>query len=159
MNDTVLRAKFNLWGNDGGDTAFAVLPFVRFPTHDSVFGRDGKTEGGLIFPLEFKLPRRLGCSDHAGVVDGLRNVAITTAMCSGLVESVSFSHAIHGNLSGFFELVNITRNESGAEREAYFDSGLMYDVGNNMQIDAGVDFGITAAAQDSRYFVGVSWRH
>jgi|GEM_PF-7005763 len=26
MNDTELRLKINLWGSDGGDMAFAVLP-------------------------------------------------------------------------------------------------------------------------------------
>ena len=157
MNDTVVRAKFNLWGNDGGDTAFALLPFVSFPTHDSAFGSDGKTEGGLILPLEFKLP---GDWDAATMLefDGVRN-RDNDGYVLELVESISLSHTIVGDLGGFFELVNLRRNESGAKSEGYFDSGLMYTVGNNMQIDAGFNFGITAAAEDARYFVGISWRH
>ncbi|HEY9247818.1 MAG TPA: transporter, partial [Rariglobus sp.] len=29
--DITLRLKQNLWGNDGGDTAFALMPFVKLP--------------------------------------------------------------------------------------------------------------------------------
>lgn len=37
MNDTEVRLKINVWGNDGGDTAFAIMPFVRLATHDDKF--------------------------------------------------------------------------------------------------------------------------
>src|SRR3954468_7562387 len=36
FGDTTMRAKYNFWGNDGGPTAFAVMPFLKLPTasHD-----------------------------------------------------------------------------------------------------------------------------
>ena len=48
FGDFQTRLKINLWGNDGGKTAFAVMPFVKWPLSQSSL-RNGKTEGGAIF--------------------------------------------------------------------------------------------------------------
>lgn len=53
--DFQTRLKVNLWGNDGGDTAFAVMPFVKFPTNTNDLGNDD-IEGGVIVPLAVSLP-------------------------------------------------------------------------------------------------------
>ena len=55
FGSTELRAKYNLWGNDGGDTAGGVMPFVRFPTETGGLGNH-HVEGGLILPLAVSLP-------------------------------------------------------------------------------------------------------
>src|SRR5439155_26761996 len=53
----LVRLKVNLWGDDGGDTAFGIMPFVSFPTTaDKDFGLTRHVEGGLIFPLAVSLP-------------------------------------------------------------------------------------------------------
>lgn len=156
MNDTELRLKINMWGNDGGDTAFALMPFVRFPTHASAFGDNGKMEGGLILPLAFKLP-----SDWDSAVmlefDAVRNED-NDGYVMEAVQSITFGHDIYGDLGGFLELVHVKRNEHGAGNEGYFNSGIMYAIGKNGQLDAGFNLGITDAAEDFRYFVGASWR-
>ena len=53
--DFQTRLKFNLWGNDGGKTALAIMPFVKWPLPASGL-RNGQTEGGVIFPLAIELP-------------------------------------------------------------------------------------------------------
>jgi hypothetical protein len=157
FNDTELRLKINVWGNDGGDTAFAIMPFVRFPTHASVFGNDGKMEGGVILPLAFTLP---GNWDSAFMLefDAVRNED-NDGYALEAVQSITFGHDISGALGGFFEFVNIENNEGGVGNEAYFNAGLMYAIGNNGQLDAGFNAGISEEAEDARYFVGVSWRY
>src|SRR5215204_270598 len=45
------RLKVNVWGNDGGDTALAVMPFVQFPTARNDLGGTDHMEGGLIIPF------------------------------------------------------------------------------------------------------------
>lgn len=157
FNDTELRLKINVWGNDGGDTAFAIMPFVRFPTHASAFGRDGKMEGGLILPLAFKLP---GEWDSAVMLelDAVRNEDNDGYVLEA-VQSITFGHDISGALGGFLEFVNIENNEGGVGNEAYFNAGLMYAIGNNGQLDAGFNAGISEEAEDARYFVGLSWRY
>jgi hypothetical protein len=54
LGDLQTRLKINLWGNDGGRTAFAVMPFVKWPLPESDV-RNGRTEGGIIFPLGIDL--------------------------------------------------------------------------------------------------------
>src|SRR5882724_3213861 len=52
--DTTLRFKLNLWGNDGGKSAFGLLPFITFPTASDDLGVQD-TEFGLILPLALSL--------------------------------------------------------------------------------------------------------
>jgi hypothetical protein len=40
FGDFTTRVKINLWGNDGGPTAFGVMPFVKFPTNTDHLGND-----------------------------------------------------------------------------------------------------------------------
>lgn len=156
MNDTEVRLKVNVWGNDEGDTALAVMPFVRFATHDDAFGDDGKTEGGIIVPLGFSLPH--GWESAVMLeVDRVRNED-NDGYITEYVQSITFAHDISGNLGGFLEFVNDSRNESDAEAETYFNTGITYAVGSNMQLDAGVNLGLSDAAEDSRVFIGFSYR-
>ena len=73
FGDATLRWKKNFWGNDGGKTAFAMMPFVKFPANQDNLGNHA-VEGGLIFPFSMGLPRgwNLGVMTE---VDFLRNDA------------------------------------------------------------------------------------
>lgn len=55
FGDVQTRLKINLWGNDGGKTSFAMMPFVKWPLPSSDL-RNGDTEGGVIFILGYELP-------------------------------------------------------------------------------------------------------
>src|SRR5208282_337458 len=55
VGDFTTRLKINLWGDDGGQTAFALLPFVKVPTSTDDLGNNA-VEGGVIFPLAVSLP-------------------------------------------------------------------------------------------------------
>src|SRR4030095_3472946 len=56
FGDIIPRLKVNLWGNDGGPTALAVMPFVKLPTNQDDLGNNS-VEGGVIFPWVVALPR------------------------------------------------------------------------------------------------------
>jgi hypothetical protein len=73
LGDVQTRVKVNLWGNDGGRTALAVMPFVKWPLSETSL-RNGKTEGGVILPLAVELPRGWGLGAMAEV-DLVRNAA------------------------------------------------------------------------------------
>src|SRR5687768_11367404 len=47
FGDIIPRLKINLWGNDGGTTALAVMPYVKLPTNTDDVGNNS-VEGGLI---------------------------------------------------------------------------------------------------------------
>ena len=57
FGDFTTRLKVNLWGDDGGKTAFALLPYVTFPTTQSaqrrVCGRRGTLFGLACRPVRF----------------------------------------------------------------------------------------------------------
>ncbi len=55
FGDVVSRLKINFWGDDGGTTAFGMMPFVKWPLPKSGL-RNGRTEGGVIFPVAVQLP-------------------------------------------------------------------------------------------------------
>ena len=54
FGDITTRLKINCWGNDRGTTAFAVMPFLKFPTNEDGLGNDS-IEGGVILPLAVEL--------------------------------------------------------------------------------------------------------
>jgi len=54
FGDLQPKAKINLWGNDSGSTAVALLPFVKFPTSQDRLGNHA-IEGGLAVPISVEL--------------------------------------------------------------------------------------------------------
>lgn len=92
--------KINLWGNDGGNTAFAFMPFVKWPLAKSSL-RNGKTEGGAIFIFGYELPGGWSSTVMTKfdfVSDG------TNGYGTEFVNSITFSHDIIGKLAGYVEL-------------------------------------------------------
>lgn len=66
VGDVMLRLKWNLWGNDGGDTAFAILPYVKAPTGSSDISND-EWEGGVMLPWAIQLSDGVGLGLQAEV--------------------------------------------------------------------------------------------
>src|SRR5439155_6170257 len=54
FGDTMLRLKFNCWGNDSGVTALALMPFATFATSQEGVGLD-HFEAGLFVPFSAAL--------------------------------------------------------------------------------------------------------
>ncbi len=153
---TELRAKRSLWGNDGGRTAFAVMPFVRFPTGSAGL-RDRHVSGGLILPLAIQdLP---GGFD-LGTMAELDVSRETGASPLDFVHSVTCGHDLFNDkLRGYVEYVGVAPLRSGHSYLAYFDSGATYAVSSRLQLDAGINLGLSREAEDFTLFAGVSFRH
>ena len=58
--DLTLRLKHNLWGNDGGDTALALMPFVKIPLDTGDTGNDLHAEWVNTVTFSHDLTSRLG---------------------------------------------------------------------------------------------------
>ena len=63
-----------------------------------------------------------------------------------------------GNLAGYVEFFSLVSTESGSEWAGSVDFGLTYTLTENLQLDAGVNLGITRAADDLNVFTGISYR-
>lgn len=156
FNDMQLRLKVNLWGNDEGTTALALMPFVKFPTNEDDLGNDAY-EGGLIVPLGVSLPNdwNMGLMAEFDFNENTLDGDYHTEY----IQSITFSHAIIGNLNGYIEFFSNVSAEEGSEWVATIDGGLTYALNQDIQLDAGVNLGVTRAADDINPFVGLSMRY
>ncbi|HEX8910769.1 MAG TPA: transporter, partial [Humisphaera sp.] len=153
--DAQVRLKVNLLGNDGGDLALAVMPYVTLPVGAQAFSNDDRVEGGLIVPVSFTLPAEFGLSMMAEV-DFVRDG--TGGYDTVFVHSASLSHDIVGPLAGFLEYAGFAPVDGDGRYEAYLDAGLTYKVNDDVVLDAGVNVGLNSAADDFRVFAGMTWR-
>ncbi|MDX2244620.1 MAG: transporter [Leptolyngbyaceae cyanobacterium bins.302] len=155
FGDLTLRLKVNAWGNDGGKTAFGIISFLKLPTNQNNLGNNA-IEGGVIFPLAIELSDKW----DVGIVtrfDFNKNEA-DSGYNAGFVNSISFGYGINSQWSTYFELYTAKTTEFGSQFIATFDTGIKYLVTENLQLDAGINIGLTRAADDLQPFVGISVR-
>ncbi len=155
FGDVTSRLKVNLWGNDGGATALAVMPFVKLPTNQDQLGNNS-VEGGVIVPLAVALPGGWGVGvmtevDFVRDGGGRRHHA-------EFINTITFAHGIAGNLGGYVEFFSVVSAERGSSWVGTADVGLTYGLTPDIQLDAGVNFGLTRSADDLNPFLGISWR-
>jgi hypothetical protein len=153
FGDMQMRVKINIWGNDGGGTALAVMPFLQIPT-----GRDGissdEVEGGIIVPLAVEGPNGWGF--------GFQVEADLVADEKGdghhfsFLASATAAHPITETVGFFVEVVGIVGEGSEATTEAYYNTGLTWAVEENLQFDGGIRIGLTNDSEDFTPFIGVS---
>lgn len=152
FGDMTSRLKVNLWGNDGGSTAFGIMPFVKWPTNTGGLGNK-QVEGGVIFPLAVELPYGWGMGVMTEVDVVFRDDG---GYGPDFINSITFNHDIIGNLAGYGEFFS---QLSEGELAITLDVGLTYALTENIQLDAGCNFGVTEAAEDFNPFVGFSVRY
>jgi hypothetical protein len=75
------------------------------------------------------------------------------------VNSITFGRDLFGELAGYVEFFTLVSTEAGSQWEGYFDFGFTYALNENLQLDCGVNIGVTEAANDWNPFVGLSWRY
>jgi hypothetical protein len=155
IGDFTTRLKINLWGDDGGKTAFAFLPFVKFPTSTDNLGNDA-VEGGVIFPLAVKLPDDFDLGLETAV-SCLRDGSDSNYHAD-FINSITLDHAIVGRLSGYLEFFSDIGTESHADWVGTVDTGLEFLVTENIQLDCGCNFGVTRAADNFNPFAGITVR-
>jgi hypothetical protein len=150
FGDTVLRAKLNLSGNDGGDTAFGVIADLKLPTAKSGLGND-KVEGALTFPVAFAV----GAGWEGAAMTSVEAALTDRGRRAVWVNTITFGRDLAPDLGGFLELTS--RAGDGAHA-ATFNCGLTRKLGADLQLDCGVNLGITRTAPDLGVFAGLSRR-
>lgn len=153
IGDITLRIKQNLIGNDHGNFALAILPYVKFPT--STYNEDSRFEGGLIVPMSYKLPGewKLGFQVEA---DRLKDQD-QQAMHTEFLQTLTLSHPIFKGVDGIAETY-YTYDFKAHELSNFINAAIQIEVAKDFKLDAGINYGIqhTAAKQ---YFIGASYRH
>ena len=156
FGDTTLRAKLNLIGNDGGDFALGLLPFVTLPTASQRVLGAPRPEYGFAVPVGFNLPGDfgLGVMEEIDAVTGHRHDYAVE-----LTHTLTVSHDLIGDLGAFTELASVTAFEGGTEESLELHGGLCYGLGSDMQLDTGVFGTLVGDGDDLRGFVGFTIRH
>ena len=150
--DVTVRYKHNLWGNDGGKTAFALMPYLTIPTETQL--SSGEWEGGLIMPLGVELTDRIGLGLMAQV-DYVHD-SDTNGYDLEFLHSATLGFGLTEQLGLYLELVGIAGQD--ADYRALFDTGLTLAVTDTLVFDTGIRLGLNRAAPDFGVFTGVSFR-
>ena len=153
--DTTLRWKHNFLGNDSGDVAVAVVPYIKLPTNqDNLANKD--VEGGI------ELPFNVNYSDGwnvGGVTQfNLLKDQINSGYYGSYVNSLVVGKSFTPKLSGYTEVYTLLADTGSRDWQNTLDFGVVYAVSDNIHIDTGVNFGISKAADDLNYFVGLGLR-
>jgi len=156
FNDMQVRTKINLFGNDGGDWAMAVMPWVKLPVGEDDLSND-HVEGGIILPVSTELPDGWGLGLMAEV-DFVYD-EVDDDYDTEFVHTAVLGHDIVGDLGGYVEYIGIVTTDSEEDYIAKLAAGLTYALNENLVLDAGANFGLTRSADDVQVFTGVTWRY
>jgi hypothetical protein len=155
-----LRAKINLWGNDSfgrpGTTALALLPFLTLPTDRDNGVSPDDTEGGLIVPFAMKLTDRLGFGLNGGF-HVVRNDEGAGTHIEWL-SSASLSYEWTERFSTYYEMAGRVGAPGARGGTGIIATGFTYKLSKNVQLDGGINIGVTDAADRISPFVGISAR-
>lgn len=149
FEEVTVRVKHSLWGNDKGKTALALLPFVTLPTT-----KGERITGGIAVPFAAKLKHKFGLGAQ---VDAQYEKDESDEYDTQLSNSYLIEKELPLNFEVFLETYN-----SYALKAQHFDSflngGLVYSIGKNFKVDAGLHYGVTDNTKKEYYF-GVSFRY
>jgi Putative MetA-pathway of phenol degradation len=156
IGDTFVRSKINLWGNDGGVTAAAAIPYVKAPTAPFGIG-NGAVEGGLIGPAAVSLPNSFTLL-LVPEIDALKNIA-DNGRHGNYVFDVNLSREVIKNVTAYVELwSDYSADPTKGGTLMSFDAAVAWVVLPNVQIDLGANFGLTSATPVIQVYTGLSQR-
>jgi hypothetical protein len=159
IGSVTLRAKYNLWGNDGpskpGDTALALLPYVTIPTDRSNGISDSEASFGLIVPVALELGGGFGLGLNAAA--NFTRESSAAPYDAAILTSASLGYEWNDTLASYAEVV--WEFSRGGQGDAVtLDTGLTIALAKNWQFDMGVNIGATRAADPIQPFIGLSAR-
>lgn len=156
FDDTILRLKYNIWGNeDNLPTALGIIPFVKIPTNQDHLG-NRSYDGGLLLPFDIKISESFGLGLMTGT-EYLRGDNVNKHVFK-FANSASLSYDFTDKANGFIELYTERSNEHNSRWIVTFDLGTTYSLTDNWQIDGGVYLGLTPEADNITPFIGMSAR-
>lgn len=155
FGDMIVRYKQRLTG-ENAPVKVGIIPFVKLPTAKHDLG-NGKFEGGLAIPISFAFIGPVGMT-LGPEVDVLTD-ADGRGHHAGLVNLINVGVPIVSNLTMSGEIwTNFNFDPSGTLKQASADTALAYAVSNDVQLDAGANFGLTRNTADVEINAGVSAR-
>jgi hypothetical protein len=150
FDDISIRLKYNVWGNYGGKTALAILPFISLPA--SSFSDNGVT-GGIVIPFALKINEE---TDLGSQVETALFKEDDGKYHPEYLYSLTLGKTISPKLNSFMEGV-ITYSPYLNCANFFANGGIIYSISWNFKLDAGVNYGINKGAEKI-LFTGFSAR-
>jgi hypothetical protein len=155
FGDTFTRFKWNLFGNEGGGPAFALIPYAKWPTAPQGIG-NRFVEGGLIAPLAVPLPAGF-TTILMGEMDILKNPSDTSYHVN-FPALINVNRQIVPSLTGYAEIY-ANWSTSPQVRDIYtLDFALAWTPKPNFQLDVGINIGLVSAAIPYQIYMGIAQR-
>ena len=154
FSDVTLRLKTNLWGNDGGSTALAIMPYVKIPTGTEL--SNDHWEGGVIVPLSISLTDRigLGLMAEADFVHDDERGGYDVEW----VHTATLGFSLTEDLGMYVEYAGVASHEEEFDYQATFNAGVTFAVSDDLIFDVGIRVGLNEPAEDFGVFTGMSVR-
>jgi len=155
--DTTVAIRYNLLGNDGGDIALGIIPYVKIPTASTSIG-NGLVEGGVGIPMQLSLPQdfSLGFMTEFDVLananDSRRHAAFTNII--NMTHAVPFIDKLNATIE-FYSSVSADRGTPNIYTADFCFGYLLTDT---LQIDTAAYLGINKDAPKLQLYVGLSQR-
>ena len=156
FGDLTLQFKYNFFGNDGGRFAFGVIPYLTVPTNTAGLGTR-YTAGGVLLPLSIDLTSNF----QAGLqteFDAVRNGTNTRYEAAFTNIAYLGYNFLDGRFNVYAEFYSQVNQGPDSMVTATVDTGLLYYIGKNAEVDIGCNFGVTRAAPDFMPFTGLTVR-
>jgi hypothetical protein len=159
FGDTFIGLKYNVFGNDGGDTSFAVLPFIKIPTAAPGLGNNN-VEFTINAPYTIALPQKFSLvfEPTAGVLRNATNSRYAPNV--GLIVNLSREVVVKG-LTAAVEVAANTSLDNVTNvgvTQVSFDPSLQYLLTKNLQLDVGIYLGLNRATPRYNPYTGISYR-
>jgi len=154
FSDIQLRLKINLWGNDGGETAFGIMPFIKLPSSNDV--SNDRVEGGIASMLAWNVAENWGLgfmTEFDAVYDENDN-----DYDFQFIHTLVLGFDVVGPVGAYVEYIGVLNTETDNDYQAIFSTGITYAINNNLLLDVGTQIGLTQAADDMNMFTGLTWR-
>lgn len=152
FGDITVRLKRNLFGNDSGGDAVALMPYITFPTHTAL--SDRTWAGGLIIPFAKTLRNgwNVGLMSEIDLrersEDGLGRVQY--------LHSATLGIPLTQVISSYTEMVSVACPT--APHQLSTNAGLTFQLTSSLVLDAGCRIGLSRSAPDLGVFSGFSIR-
>ena len=155
VGDTFTRFKVNLFGNDGGPAAMALIPYGKWPTAPVGVG-NGYVEAGIIAPLAVSLP--LGfTSILTGEFDYKKNPN-DGGYHGEFPLLLNINRPIVEGLTGYAEIYADWSSNHDVPDIYTLDFALAWSPFPNFQLDTGINIGLVPAAPAYQIYAGISQR-
>lgn len=149
-----LGAKYNVFGNDRGETALGIFPFVSIPLDRSSGIGPDDVEYGVLVPYAVELGDKWSIGLNAGVT--MRRPEAGRGYRASVPLTASLEFEASERLSAFYELAGEANGGGGDELSA--NTGVMWLVSDNVQLDAALFFGLTEASAPLMAMTGIAIR-